>query len=71
MANISRWKQGESKLLTRVGTERRCKIGKRKWLALEKELYDAFQAHRKQGKIVRQGFFCVKAKLLFKDYYPN
>ena len=71
VANISRWKQAESKLLTRVGKERRCRIGKRKWPALEKELYDAFQAHRKQGKIVRRGFFRVKAKLLCKDYHPD
>jgi len=54
-----------------VGTERGFRIGKRKWPALEKELYDAFQAHRKQGKIVHQGFFRIKAKLLFKDYHPD
>jgi len=71
VANISRWKQAESKLLTRVGTERRCRIGKRKWPALVKELYNAFQAHRKQGEIGRRGFFHIKAKLLFKDYHPN
>lgn len=71
VANISRWKQAESKLLTRVGTERRCRIGKRKWPALEKELYDAFQTHRKLGKIVRRGFFRVKAKQLFRTYHPN
>jgi len=52
VANISWWKQAESKLLTRVGTERQCRIGKTKWPALEKELYDAFRAHRKQGKIM-------------------
>ncbi|CUS12447.1 unnamed protein product, partial [Tuber aestivum] len=71
IANISRWKQAESKLLTRVGTERRSRIGKRKWPVLEKELYDAFQAHPQQGKIVRRGFFRVKAKLLFQRHHPN
>ncbi|RPA99598.1 hypothetical protein L873DRAFT_1843505 [Choiromyces venosus 120613-1] len=69
--NISQCKLAESTLLTRVGTERRSRIGKRKWPVLEKELYDAFQAHRKQGKIVRRGFFRIKAKLLFQQYHPN
>jgi len=71
LPNISRWKKKESELLEQLGTQRRNRVGKRKWPKMEQPLYEMFLERRREGKFVRRGWFRVTSKALMATHYPN
>ncbi|CUS15501.1 unnamed protein product, partial [Tuber aestivum] len=70
-SNITRWKKQEKVLLDSLGTQRRNRVGKRKWPIMEKLLYDGFIERTNSGKFVRRGWFRVWSKALMSTHYPN
>ena len=71
LPNISRWKKQESELLEQLGTQRRNRVGKRKWPKIEQSLYEMFLARREEGKFVRRGWFRKTSKELMATHYPD
>ena len=71
VANISRWKHEESKLLKMSGGQNRSRPPTRKWPKMESRLYAKFREYSDKGKIVRRGFFCKEGRAIFVEEYPQ
>lgn len=71
IANISRWKHEEPKLLKMSGAQNRSRGAVRKWPRMESRLYARFREQRAKGKIVRRGFFRKEGKAIFVQEYPE
>ena len=70
-SNLTRWKKSEKELQDSLGTQRRNRVGKRKWPHVERPLYDGFIEQRKAGKFVRRGWFKSTVKSLMLTHYPG
>lgn len=70
-ANIGWWKKQEKEVLASLASQRRNRIGRRKWPRIERSLYDRFMDRRGAGKIVRQGWFRITSKSLMVEHYPG
>ena len=53
LPNISQWKKQEVELVEQIGTQRRNRVGKRKWPKMEQPLYEMFLEWRSEGKFVQ------------------
>ena len=74
-SNLSRWQkeEKEGKFLLQVGTQKRAIGGgcARRWVHLERELYQQFLERRAMGKSVRRSWFRRTCKTLFPKIYPS
>lgn len=70
---ISEWRRIEGGLVGSLTGARQVVASspgsRRKWPQLDNRLYDAFIEKRKEGQIVRQGWFRIMAQKLFQECY--
>jgi len=73
-ANLSRWRkgEGEEKFVAMKAGQRRVGGGGqgRRWVEIEKELFERFWKRRAQGRPVRRSWFRQVSPELFQKNYP-
>jgi len=73
--NLGRWQREEKagNYLEVSASARRLEGGgrRRKWVDMERRLYECFRQRRAEGKIVRRSWFRQHAKRLYSETYPS
>ena len=75
VGNLGRWVREEKAghYLTTSAMSRRIEGGgrQRKWIEMERILYDRFRYRRAEGKVVRRSWFRQNAKKIYEETYPT